>query len=98
MYFNREFEENQHNTQTIWKTINSLLHNKTKTADFPSEIKTDEIIVDVPTEIANCLNKHFCTIGKKLAQIVHTVDDRNYTMYLNNPVPSSIFLQLTHVL
>ena len=59
MYLNRELEENKHNPQKIWKTINSLFHNKTKTADFPSEIKTDEIIVDDPTEIANCLNKHF---------------------------------------
>ena len=92
---NREFE-NKHNPQIIWKTINSLLHKKTKT-DFFSEIKSNEIIVDDPTEIANCLNKHFCTIGKKLAQNVQTVDDHNYKTYLNNPVPSSIFLQPTHV-
>ena len=61
MYLNREFEENKHNLQKIWKTNNSLLHNKTKTADFSSKTKADEIIVDDPTEIANCLNQHFCT-------------------------------------
>ena len=36
-------------------------------------------------------------IGKKLAQNVQIVDDLNYKTYLNNPVPSSIFLQPTHV-
>ena len=97
MYLNREFEENKHNPRKTWKTINSLLHNKTKTADFPSEIKTDGIIADDPTEIANCLNKYFCTIGEKLAQNVQTNNDLNYKKYLKNPVSSTIFLQPTQV-
>ena len=86
MYLNREFEENKHNPGKIWKTIidNLLLHNKTKTADFPSEIKTDEIIVDDPTEIANYLNKHFCTVGKKLVQNVQTAHDVNYKTCMGN--------------
>ena len=97
MYLNREFEENKHNPRKTWKTINSLLHNKTKTADFPSEIKTDGITADDPTEIANCLNKYFCTIGEKLAQNVQTNNDLNYRTYLKNPVSSTIFLQPTQV-
>ena len=65
MYLSREFEENKHNPQKIWKTINSLLHKKTKTADFPSENKSDEIIVDDPTEIANCLKQTFLYYRQK---------------------------------
>ena len=97
MYLNREFEENKHNPRKTWKTMNSLLHNKTKTAYFPSEIKTDGIIADDPTEIANCLNKYFCTIGEKLAQNVQTNNDLNYKTYLKNPVSSTIILQPTQV-
>ena len=56
---NRRFEENKHNSRKISKTINLLLHNKTKIADFSFEIKTKRIIVDYPTKLANRLNKHF---------------------------------------
>ena len=82
MYLSREFEENKHNPKKLRKTVNSHRHKKTKTADFPSEIKSDETIVDDPIEIANCLNKHFCTISKKLAQNVQTVNDVNYKTYV----------------
>ena len=80
IYLNRELEENKHNPHKIWKTFDSLLY-KTKSVDFPSEIKVDESIIDDPTEVANCLNKHFCRVGKKLAQKVQNLNEINYITY-----------------
>ena len=68
MHLNREFKESKHSLRKVWKTINSFLHNKTKNTNFPAEIETDMGIVDDPLEIANCLNEHFCSIGKNLAK------------------------------
>ena len=89
IYLYRELEENKLNPRKIWKTINSLLYKKTKSVDFPSEIKVDESIIDDPAEVANCLNKHLCSVGKKLAQKVQNLNDINYTTYLKDPVSSS---------
>ena len=97
IYLNRELEENIHNPRKIWKTINSLLYKKTKSVDFPSEIKVDESKIDDPTEVANCLNKHFCSVGKKLAQKVQNLNEINYTTYLKDSISSSIFLHPTQV-
>ena len=97
IYLNRELEENKHNPCKIWKTINSLLYKKTKSVDFPSEFKVDKSIIDDPTEVASCLNKHFCSVGKKLAQKVQNFTEINYTTYLKDPVSLSIFLHLTQV-
>ena len=72
-------------------------YKKTKSVDYPSEIKVDESIIDDPTEVANCLNKHFCSIGKKLAQKVQNLNEINYTTYLKDSISSSIFLHPTQV-
>ena len=85
------------NPRKIWKTITPFYTRKTKSVDFPSEIKVDESIIDDPTEVANCLNKHFCSVGEKPAQKVQNLNEINYKTYLKDPVSSSIFLHPTQV-
>ena len=78
-----------HDQRKVWKTINSLLHNKTKS----TEIKTDIGVVDDPLEIANCLNEHFCSKGKNLAKNVRNDNEVNHMSFLNKSVSASMFLQ-----
>ena len=75
--------------------MNSLLHNKTRNTDFPAAIKTDMGVVglDDPLEIANCLNKHFCSISKNLTKNVRNDNEVNHISFLTKSVSASIFLQ-----
>ena len=77
----------------MWKTINSLLHDKTKSTDFPAEIKTDMGVVDDPLEIAICLTEHFCSIGKNLARNVRNDNEVTHLSFLTKSVSASMFLQ-----
>ena len=54
-------------------------------------------VVDDPLEIANCLNEHFCSIGKKLAQNVRNDNEVNRMSFLTKSVSASIFLQFAPV-
>ena len=69
MYFYKEFDDNQNNSRKMWKTINSLLHNKTADINSPPKnIKINDKICDNQLTMAEHFNNFFCTIGKRLAE------------------------------
>ena len=49
-----------------WKTINLLLNKRSKTTNIKSLKVDDQFIVD-NTEIAQSMNKFFCSVGEKLS-------------------------------
>ena len=49
--------------------------------------------VDDPLEIANCLNEHFCSIGKNSAKNVRNNNEVNHMSFLTTSVSASIVLQ-----
>ena len=94
MYFYKEFDDNQNNSRKMWKTINSLLHNKTADINSPPKnIKINDKICDNQLTMAEHFNNFFCTIGKRLAEKMENNSSQSVTRYLTNRVSSSIFLE-----
>ena len=67
-YFSEKISMQQGNMKESWKTINQLLNKRSKTTSIES-LKDDKgnNIVD-KQEIAETMNKFFCSIGKDLAK------------------------------
>ena len=67
-YFSEKISMQQDNMKDSWKTINQLLNKRSKTTNIES-LKDDKgnNIVD-KQEIADTMNKFFCSIGKVLAK------------------------------
>ena len=94
MYFYKEFDDIQNNGRKMWKTINSLLHNKTADINSPPKnIKINDKICDNQLTMAEHFNNFFCTIGKRLAEKMENNSSQSVTRYLTNRVSSSIFLE-----
>ena len=95
-YFSKLFEELKNNIKKTWQTINSVLSRKPKNhmVNIKSLIINGSILTD-DTEIAEALNKHFATVGKKIDEslpnnIPQHSDHRDPTRA--NPCSSSFFL------
>ena len=67
-YFSEKLSMQQGNMKESWKTINQLLNKRSKTTNIES-LKDDKgnNMVD-KQEIAETMNKFFCSIGKDLAK------------------------------
>ena len=69
LYYNQLIQENMHNSQKIWKTINEILNKVSKRnnlcinqiLDKKSVIHTD------PTAISNTFNNYFAEVGPSMA-------------------------------
>ena len=69
-YYYKYFEHNVANMKKTWKGINELLYRRKKNLKNISKLKdlTNEgKIVKEASQIPNILNKHFATVGNRLA-------------------------------
>jgi len=68
-------QENKNDSTKIWKTVNELSNIRSKKVGAPLELKTDTgKIWSSATDIAEKLNKHFASIGAKMAKTISPVN------------------------
>ena len=61
-----------------WKLINEICHRKRKSGcNIKRLINSEGVTLDDPTDIANCLNDHFGTVGEKMAMKIDDVNHDN---------------------
>ena len=92
-YFNY-FNENFTNVRKTWEGINSLLNRKKNKNKTINTLKTfgSNTTTNNKSIISNVLNKHFTSIGTKLAARLPN-SEKHFTQFLyNNKSPSSSFL------
>ena len=65
-YFSKKIAHNKGNLKETWKTINLLLNKRSKTTNIESLKVNDQDVVD-NAEIAQSMNKFFCSVGEKLS-------------------------------
>ena len=65
-YFSKKIAHNKGYLKETWKTINSLLNKRSKTTNIESLKEDDKYAVD-NAEIAQSMNKFFCSVGEKLS-------------------------------
>ena len=64
-YYKDLIDDNTSNLSTLWKIIGELANLKKTKNTFPSEIVTNNDVIDDPQKICETFNVHFATIGKK---------------------------------
>ena len=70
-YYKSTLTEERHNVRKTYEKINEIVKLKAKNRTFPSHLINDEgETVSDTTNIALALNKHFSSIGKKLAETI----------------------------
>ena len=110
-YYTKFFNDNLTNMKKTWEGINSILARKSNNSKPICSIKDPDdnnSISSNPNRIANILNKHFASVGPKLANKLPSVQ-RNYFDFLsrsNSPdtsfafdlvIPSEVKLEISRI-
>ena len=77
-YFHDYFEKKLQDMKKTWEALNNLLNRKTKKSRHVNAIKdfnNGNKIKRNPQRIANILNKHFASVGEKLASKIPASGD-----------------------
>ena len=70
MFFQKEIGKSKNNSST-WKTINKILRKgKHNSSLLPSKLNVNGIPKTNPSSICSKLNKYFCNIGHKMANLL----------------------------
>ena len=89
-YYHNLIDETQNNPKAMWKTINKVLHknsNHTITQNFTfegTELKSY-------SQISEAFNKHFITVGPKLAEKIKSQPSDDPLKYLRNKASGTKF-------
>ncbi len=82
-YYHNLIEDTKNNPKAMWKTINKVLHKNSNQTATPkiifegAELKTS-------SQISEAFNKHFVTVGPKLAEKIEEKPFDNPLSYLSN--------------
>ena len=92
-YFGQNITKNKNDKRKVWRSLNEIA-NKKKSAnsEIHSLVDNNNHHLTNPTKIANCLNDHFGTIGKKMASKFKERQNKCPTSYLNDPPMNSLGL------
>ena len=89
VYFHKYFEDNFANTKKTWEGINNLIMQKRKSIRLIPSLKCpgSNAILSNADEILNILNKHFASVGYKLASNMQnsSISFTNYLSEISNP-------------
>ena len=94
-YYSNMIDDNSNNPKGMWKIINKVL-DKHSNHSPPSSIIHEGQRVEKPAEIAEAFNRHFTSIGPKLAENIETKDFDDPLKYLPSeglPVETSFEFQ-----
>ena len=93
IYFHNYFQNNTNNLKRTWEGINDLINRKKKNSKVIAAMKhpLNQGISHDPLENANILNRHFASIGNRLASDLPS-SDKSFCDYLPLNVPSCSFV------
>ena len=93
IYFHNYFLNNTNNLKRTWEGINDLINRKKKDSKVITALKRplNQGISHDPLENANILNRHFASIGNRLASDLPS-SDKSFCDYLPLNVPSCSFV------
>ena len=93
MYFHKLFSDNLYNMKQTWAGINDLINCGKKTSRHLSSVMcpTRGNLTYDPTEITNIFNKHFSSVGHRLASNLPP-SNRDFSEYLRGNDEKSLFL------
>jgi len=92
-YYRRIFEDISGNAKKIWSQMNKICSFKKKQKSFGlsiSKLRIDGNEIVTPEEIADNLNKYFCTVGEKLASSLPQ-PKFDYTYYMHPSLKESFY-------
>ena len=93
-YFLSIIDKEKQNLSTLWNLVGDIINpNKIKRQTRIDKLIIDDKIIRDNNGIAETLNNFFSTIGNQLA-LKHT-SKHNFTNYLKNRIPSSMYLKPT---
>ena len=76
-----------------WQLINEITNRKRKSGSIIKSLKDQKgCILNEPKDIVNCLNNHFSSVGKEMAEKIKTPKDP--LTYINKEVYNSFFFKL----
>ena len=95
-YFQKKFGDCHGDTRKMWKVLNNAMKRKSRKSILPNFVSvknTDGKLIktNCKKSIADSMNQHFSTIGKKLANKLQSTNVK-FSDYLKNPNPKSFFL------
>ena len=95
-YFQKQFGNCNGDTRKMWKVLNDVLKRKSKKSKLPNFVSVQNADgklskTNCKKSIANSMNKHFSTVGKKLASKLKSTNAK-FSDYLKNPNPKNIFI------
>ena len=96
LYFDNQLQFHQHDSRKTWEVLRELPQKKSIN-NIPHEIynNSNGFSISNQEEITSQFSQYFATIGKKLSNDVSCNLSHNFSLYLQNPVPSSMFLSPT---
>ena len=97
-YDKQKFEDYGHDKSKTWNHINEIMKRKRKSRASIKNIrsKTGKLLCSKP-EIANCLNEHFSSVGKSMANKFNNLEPLKDPLdYISKRVEQSIQLSDTH--
>jgi hypothetical protein len=92
-YYNSIIPENKFNMKKTWKILKDAIGKHNNKSGFPQEFTINNAQVSDKLQIAESFNKYFSIIGLETSNNVQATNN-NYTDYLPNPLPHSMFLEL----
>ena len=87
LYYQNLCKEFRHNSQKLWKLINSISGKTNNKCDIVDHLKVDNVEVHKRDEIATVFAKHFSSVGKRFATKIPP-SRKTSTDYLES-IPSS---------
>ena len=91
-YYNLIIHENKFNVKNTWKILKDAIGKHNDKSGFPQEFTINNAQVSDKSQIAESFNKYFSKIGLETSNNVPATNN-NYTDYLPNPLPHSMFLE-----
>jgi hypothetical protein len=62
-YYEKRLKDDTGNPKKVWEINNEIIHNVKNTNESEISLKIDNQMVDSDTEVANCLNEFFVSVG-----------------------------------
>ena len=91
LHFDNQLQSHQYDSRKTWEVLRKLLSKKSINSILHKIYNSNGILTSNQEEITNQFNQYFATIGKKLSNDVSCNLSHNFSSYLQNPVPSSMF-------
>ena len=88
-YFVNKFDQVRNETAKTWRVINNVLNRNVKKTSI-DELLENDVLINEPSQISNCLNEYFVSIGRELSE--NTQISGSFSDYLLCPRQNSFYL------